>query len=119
MRAWAPAVVWAAFIFVLSSLPDLPSPPGGLTDKHGHVGMYGVLSALVLRGLSGVAWPGVTIGTAVAAAGIATTYGATDEIHQRFVPGRESSWADLAADAVGAGIGAGGLWAWAIIRRRA
>jgi uncharacterized protein YfiM (DUF2279 family) len=43
---------------------------------------------------------------AVVAIIAAVAFGATDEIHQSFVPGRDASWFDLLADTVGATIGA-------------
>ena len=119
LRLWGPAIAWAALLFTLSSFSDVPAPPGGLTDKHEHSIAYGVLSACVLRGLSGATLAGVTGATATGAAVIAAAYGVTDEFHQRFVPGRDSSARDLAADALGAAAAAGLIWAWAIIRRRA
>jgi VanZ family protein len=118
LGAWWPALAWAALIFTLSSFSHVPAPPGGITDKHEHFAAYGVLSACVLRGLSGATLAGVTGGTAAGAAIIATIYGLSDELHQRFVPGRDASWLDVAADAIGAVAGAGAIWAWAIIRRR-
>jgi VanZ family protein len=119
LARWGPAIAWAALIFTLSSLSRPPAPPPGpITDKHEHFAAYGVLSALVLRGLSGAALSGVTGGAAAGAAAIATGYGMTDELHQRFVPLRDSSWQDVVADALGAATAAGLIWAWAIIRRR-
>jgi VanZ family protein len=118
LSLWWPAIAWALLLFTLSSFSQLPSAPGGVTDKHEHFAGYGVLSAFVLRGLSGATLAGVTGGTAAGAAIIATAYGVTDELHQRFVPGREASLLDLAADALGAIGAAGALWAWAIIRSR-
>jgi VanZ family protein len=116
--AWGPAIAWALLIFSASSLSRPPSPPGGITDKHEHVVAYGVLSAFVLRGLSGATMAGVTAGTAGGAAAIATLYGMSDEFHQRFVPERDASWLDLGADVLGASAAAGLVYAWAIIRRR-
>jgi VanZ family protein len=43
----------------------------------------------------------------------ASAYGITDEVHQFFVPFRESSWLDWLADTIGAAIGA---MSWRFIR---
>lgn len=105
-------------IFALSSVSGLPAPPGGLSDKHAHLGVYGVLCALILWGLTDRSLVRTTWTIAVSAVGLATLYGVSDEWHQSFVPGREVSALDLAADATGAALAAGGVWAWAIIRAR-
>jgi VanZ family protein len=44
--------------------------------------------------------------TLMLVAGIASLYGATDEVHQLFVPGRNCNAWDWAADTVGAALGA-------------
>ncbi len=115
---WAPAVLWAALIFILSSMSGLPAPPGGLTDKHAHLVTYGVLGALLVWGLTNRSPARTTWSTAAAAVVLAALYGVSDEWHQSFVPGREVSALDLAADAAGAVLAAVGLRAWAIIRAR-
>ena len=115
---WGPAVLWAALIFGLSSVSSLPAPPGGLTDKHAHFITYGVLAALLVWGLTDRAPARTTWATAAAAVALAVLYGASDEWHQSFVPDREVSALDLAADASGAAIAAVALRAWAIIRAR-
>jgi VanZ family protein len=42
-------------------------------------------------------------------------YGASDELHQMFVPGRTAAFDDLLADTIGALVGASLCWAWGII----
>ena len=115
---WGPAAAWAAVIFYFSSLSALPDAAGGITDKHAHLAVYAVLAAALVWGLTDRApartsW--ATVAIAIAAAAI---YGVSDEWHQSFVPGREVSGYDLAADAAGAAIAAVALRAWAIIRAR-
>jgi VanZ family protein len=114
---WAPVVVYAALIFVLSSLPDPGPLPFGLSDKQAHVALYAGFCVVILRAVCGARWDRVTFGRWLIAAVIAVAYGATDELHQLIVPGRTASGLDLVADALGA-VAAGALaWACAIIRR--
>jgi VanZ family protein len=92
-------------IFAISSLSTAPIPKG-MTDHSGHAIGYAMLSALLFRALAGAAWSGVTWGRGLAAVALSVLYGLTDEWHQSFVPGRSPAWDDVAADAVGAGLGA-------------
>jgi VanZ family protein len=115
---WGPVVLWAAMIFVLSSFSSLPAPPAGFTDKHAHFATYGVLAALLVWALTDRSPARMTWATAAAAVALAALYGASDEWHQSFVPGRDASALDLAADTLGAAIAAAALRAWAIIRAR-
>ena len=115
---WLPVALDAALIFFLSSIPSLPSPPGPFSDKHFHFASYAVLATLLVRALASARLRNVTGRVAVIAILLATLYGVTDEIHQRFVPGRTAALDDLAADALGAAAAAGLLLAWAIIRRQ-
>jgi VanZ family protein len=107
-RAWVPALLWAGAIFVLSSFPGSAYPATTIVhaDKAVHCVLYGTLAALCARGLAR-SRPSSLLAVWLAAAALATVYGMTDEFHQRFVPGRNSDWADVLADAVGAGLGAG------------
>lgn len=114
---WAPVVLWCAIIFTLSSFSKLPGPPSGITDKHEHFVTYAILAALTLRALAGGRLAGVTVTGALLAALFAMIYGGTDELHQAFVPGRDSSFGDLVADTLGGLMAAGLLLACAIIRR--
>jgi VanZ family protein len=102
-----------AFLFGLSSMPRPPEAPATLdflSDKAGHALLYAGLAALVLRALAGGWSRPVTAGMASLAVTISILYGATDEIHQHFVPPREMDALDLAADAVGATLAAALLY---------
>ena len=64
-------------------------------------------------------WAGVSAGTSLAAVGLTTAFGASDELHQLFVPGRSADVHDLVADATGAAAGVTAAWlAATLIRRR-
>jgi VanZ family protein len=106
---WGPVVAWAALIFALSSFP-MPSGPSRFgIDKVAHLVEFATLAALLTRALlrSGLT-PARAVMWAIA---LATFYGAVDELHQLFVPGRSSDVFDLAADAAGACAGALGFHA--------
>lgn len=99
VRAWAPAVLWAAVIFALSSRSTLPVGLGGGLDKVAHFGAFAVLGVFLAHGAItwglSIAWPLV----------LGLVYAASDEIHQSFVPGRHSDVADWLADALGVAAG--------------
>lgn len=111
---WGPVVLYMAVIFYVSSLPN-PPIPRGLTDKSSHSLAYALLGVLVVRALTGGLGARVTIGIALLGIAIATGYGASDEFHQWFVPGRTADAADLLADAIGGAIGAFVCWLWGIL----
>lgn len=108
VRFQLPAVLWAAFLFTLSSIPQLPQPPKGLLswDKLQHFGAYWVFGTLLVRAFGGSSWKPLTFGV---------LYGASDELHQYFVPGRDCSLYDFLADALGVAASQGFVWAF---RRR-
>jgi VanZ family protein len=89
------AVCTMCLIWFFSGRPgdDLPLPGGW--DKPAHFLEYAVLGYFLGRGLGGKR--AVLLGFV-----LASGYGALDELHQSFVPGRESSVLDLLADAAGA-----------------
>jgi VanZ family protein len=109
-----------AVIFVLSSLPDPGTAPGGISDKILHLLVYAVLGASLLFALADARPHRVTVGAAVLAVFLGTLYGISDEWHQSMVPHRSVEVLDLAADAVGSTIGVAGAVAAArwIARRR-
>ena len=114
---WGPVVVVMAAIFVISSLPQ-PPIPAGMNDKSGHMLGYAVVAFTVVRALAGGLPRHITPRVALLAVAITVAYGITDEIHQRYVPGRSAEMADLYADAAGALIATVACWAWGILAVR-
>lgn len=106
LGAWGPVAVWMGVIFFVSAQTRLPRfvLPGVLlpTDKALHLLEYAVLGALCYRAVVRTFPAGFPMGWSFT---IGVMYAATDEFHQRFVPGRQSDWADLAADAGGVLLG--------------
>ncbi|HYR11032.1 MAG TPA: VanZ family protein [Longimicrobium sp.] len=95
LRAWLPALLWAAVIWSLSSRSRLPGPDAPGIDKVAHFGAYALLGWLLVRAADRSRLPlalGVVLGV---------LYGATDEIHQMYVPGRSPDVMDWFADAAG------------------
>ena len=89
-------------IFIASSMPTVPSLPGGLSDYTGHFIGYSLLGALAIRGFARARWSGVNGPAAIRAVVMSSMYGVTDEFHQSFVPGRSPSVADWGVDTLGA-----------------
>jgi VanZ family protein len=97
---WAAAAAFAAFIFILSSLPHLPveSPDIPQIDKAAHAVLYFLFAGTLWWALRGSGVKAAALAAVLAAA----AYGATDEVHQYFVPGRTMSFFDWTADVIGA-----------------
>ena len=109
LRYWGPVCAYAGLIFYLSSQPhpeeQLPSFVSLFSDKFLHVIEYGVLGGLFWRGFywgTNSPWRTWAVPLAILCTSL---YGISDEVHQSFVPFRESSWLDWLADTAGAGIG--------------
>jgi VanZ family protein len=101
---WLPPLGYMAIIYGLSAQSDpMPVVTAHVWDKFLHTFEYGGLAVLVARALmgEGLAW----VGAALAAIALASLYGASDEYHQLFVPGRSSDVHDWIADTIGATIG--------------
>ncbi len=100
-----PALIYMGFIFWMSSGPIVSDTLNSYPDYVLHALGYSVLYLLlfwafhegvdVTRGRGGYWVPTV----------VTTLYGISDELHQYFVPGRDSEVKDVAADIAGAMIG--------------
>lgn len=87
----------AGIIFYLSSQPALPTPPMfPHQDKVFHFLEFAGLGLMVF--LNRDSWGGRPLPLMIL---LVLAYALTDEVHQSFVPGRDCSAADLAADAAG------------------
>jgi VanZ family protein len=87
----------AATIFLASSRSSVAAPGISNIDKIAHFSVYGLLATLLVRLGHGP--------RAVAFALLAASlYGASDELHQAFVPGRSSEVGDWIADTAGAAL---------------
>jgi VanZ family protein len=107
LSLWLPVVAWAGLIFALSSIPDLGTGLGTwdlVLRKAAHAAEYAVLGFLLLRAL----------GRETAALVVGIAYAASDEIHQHFVAGRQTSMLDVLVDSVGV---AAGVYAVRRLRR--
>jgi VanZ family protein len=113
MGLWAPVIVYMGAIFFVSSLSDPPVPGG--TDKPLHWLAYLGLAVLVVRAIAGGLPRRISFGIGLAAMLITVAYGATDEVHQVFVPGRTGDVYDLMADTAGALAGTIACVAWGIL----
>ena len=114
--AWMAVVCYAAVIWTLSSISDFSPVTDELgwferipfSDKIVHATEYAIFAALLTNALSRGAIRKLSWRVAGLAVLIATLYGASDEIHQMFVPQRTPDVLDLLADATGSVVGAVG-----------
>ncbi len=102
MKKWSILlIVWTCFIFVVTSVPRLPSKfEVSWLSIVSHFGFYLVWAMLGVR-----LWDKSTLLYGI---GLAVF----DEWHQRFIPGRMCDWRDLIADIVGIAIGMAIMLQW-------
>lgn len=102
-RRWLPPLLWAGVILFGTSLPQSVVPlQTSSIDKVLHFTIYTVFAFLLTRQISEDTsrWRAAALAIVVAMA-----FGAVDEWHQRFIPGRSTEFADWLADSFGAVIG--------------
>ncbi|RMG47527.1 MAG: hypothetical protein D6718_03340 [Acidobacteria bacterium] len=105
-RLLVPLGLMAAIFFSSHRPSPVPLPSG--SDKLAHAAVYAALAAswvYALRPPAARPAPGCLLAGALSAG-----WGGLDEVHQGFVPGRNASLGDLAADAAGAAAAAGAAW---------
>jgi VanZ family protein len=114
---WTLFVVWLAAVFYASSLTGgevSPYVPTFLLHKLAHVVAYSsgaVILGLSLRSSTRWGWMKIAVVSVVAV----SVYGATDEWHQAFTPGRGPAFRDWLID-TGSGMAGVGVLLW--VRRR-
>ena len=102
-----PALLIAGFLWFLSSQSSLPQPPGLLAwDKLQHLLAYGALGFTIGLWASPAFWKRRPALAVLLTTLVGSIYGAIDEIHQYFVPGRVCDFWDWAANTLGAFLGA-------------
>jgi len=108
--AWSLALSYMGLLYWLSS-KTWGGEPLPVSDKLVHAVAYFGL-CVVMRLAVGSVIPGAA--ATVIAVGVTLLYGATDEWHQSFTPGRHPDVLDWVADAVGACVAAG---CWILVGR--
>ena len=98
---WGPAALWAAVLFLLSELEGTSALLPAGVDKVVHGGLYSILGLSLAWGRARTGFAGSTVLLLIIGAG----YGALDEWHQSFVPGRDANLGDWMADVVGVMLG--------------
>ena len=103
LSLWLPPIGYALLIFALSSIKyaSLPDIKIIATDKLVHFCEYGAFGFILARFFLQLGWKNPFLWAVL----IASFYGATDELHQHFVPGRAMEFFDWVADTLGAAAG--------------
>lgn len=100
---WVPVFLFAMFIFIMSSISSTEgNDPFPHFDKVAHFMVYGVLALLIFRAFSRTMGSNKFLLIAILTVLLTVGYGLSDELHQSFVPTRDSDVKDIAADGIGA-----------------
>lgn len=112
---WFPVLIWAGFIFFLSSIPNLKTDleQDFILRKIAHMLEYAILCFLLIRAFAKEKLTNKKI--AIYSIVFAIFYAFTDEYHQTFIQGRQGSLKDAGIDSIGILIMA---WLWYIRNKR-
>jgi VanZ family protein len=109
---WLPPILWAVIIFLLSSHPTKKASEiywkDFLVKKTAHIIEYAIFSTLLYRAFKETGVKKKNAG--LFAIFFAIFYGATDEFHQGFTPGREPRIRDVIFDTIGASLAIYLIW---------
>ncbi len=103
LALWGPVAVWLAVIFAASAQSNVGSF-GRIPDWITHGIEYGILAVLLCRAFAGGFGAALSPRDALLVVALATAWGISDEWHQSFVPGRQSSAADVGKDLLGCSV---------------
>ncbi len=101
MRFQLPVLVWMVLIFTLSSLPGSTYAPYSFPDAHliAHTLLFGMLYYLAYRALKYQSFSRFLSELSLLVSLLfVALYGASDEYHQSFVPGRSEELKDFLVD---------------------
>jgi hypothetical protein len=112
IKYWLPPILWACLIFISSSR----TVPGTseihwqdfFVKKTAHIIVYAILSLLMYRGFLKSGYDNKKAGYLAILTSV--LYGATDEFHQSFTPGREPTLRDVIFDTIGAALAIYFIW---------
>ncbi|MBL7987716.1 MAG: VanZ family protein [Chlorobi bacterium] len=107
-----PLIFYCAVIYYISSLPSPPTPDLGfdLGDKLIHAGAFGLMGLFAIRAARWFGEGKTLVEWIVLGVIFCTAYGALDELHQSYVPGRDADVMDWVADVAGAILAGGAVW---------
>ncbi len=99
-----PTLLYALLIFGVSSFSSLSTPELGFSfqDKLYHIAEYALFGLLLYRSLGN--WKRLSQYRYSLSLLLGVFWATTDELHQYFVPGRDSSLGDILADLFGLGV---------------
>lgn len=97
------ALTYAVLILIFSSIPDLSPPQLGFEyqDKLYHFIEYSIFSVLLFFALLNSQRDFLRKNVLLISLLIGASFGILDELHQKFIPGRQADILDFTADFVG------------------